>query len=142
MHASITRGADAVKRIFMCAHAHTVRMIPIAFVAGALGYMGLELAFRGRTHYSMGLAGGICASALFALYGAVEMPPLAAYLAGAVLITAVELVFGMIFNVKLGLRVWDYSTVPLNFRGQICLRFSLVWGALGLGIWAVARAVA
>lgn len=103
--------------------------------------MALEIAFRGRTHYSMGLAGGICAAALFVLYSAFDMPPVWAYVTGAALITAVELVFGLIFNVKLGLRVWDYSTVPLNFRGQICLRFSLVWGLLGLVIWAVARAV-
>ncbi len=42
-------------------------------------------------------------------------------------ITAVELIFGLVFNVILGLDVWNYSGQPYNLFGQICLFFSLIW---------------
>ena len=54
----------------------------------------------------------------------------------AFIITAVEFVFGVIFNIWLGLNVWDYSDEPLNFLGQICPGFVLMWMALSLpAVW-------
>ncbi len=49
----------------------------------------------------------------------------------ALTVTAVELAFGVVLNLVLKLDVWDYTNVPLNFLGQICLPFTLVWGLLG-----------
>ncbi len=49
----------------------------------------------------------------------------------ALTVTAVELTFGIILNLILKLDVWDYTNIPLNFLGQICLPFTLVWGVLG-----------
>ena len=43
-----------------------------------------------------------------------------------------ELVAGLILNVWLGLGIWDYSTMPLNFMGQICLPFCLLWVLLSV----------
>ena len=48
-------------------------------------------------------------------------------LGGALIITLVELICGCIVNLKLGLDVWDYSHIPLNLFGQICLPFTLLW---------------
>ena len=48
----------------------------------------------------------------------------------AVAITITELISGLILNVWLGLHVWDYSELPFNFMGQICLQFSLLWVVL------------
>ena len=42
-------------------------------------------------------------------------------------VTAGCVVFGLIFNCALGMGVWDYSRVPLNLWGQICLPFTLIW---------------
>lgn len=42
-------------------------------------------------------------------------------------ITAVELIAGLVLNVWLGLGIWDYSGLPFNFMGQICLQFWLIW---------------
>ncbi len=109
---------------------------------GGLGYMGLEFLWRRRTHWSMGLAGGLCTALLFWLYTHVAMPAWAAYLCGMGIISAVELAFGLLFNIKLKQNVWDYSAVRWNLWGQICLGFSLIWGVLGLLIWGVARLVA
>ena len=46
------------------------------------------------------------------------------------MITAVEFVFGLVFNVFLGMSVWDYSSVPGNILGQICPLFSVLWCGL------------
>jgi len=50
------------------------------------------------------------------------------FLLGMALATAVELVAGYLLDVCFHARWWDYSNVPLNFRGYICLRFSVIWG--------------
>lgn len=50
----------------------------------------------------------------------------------AALVTAVELVAGLILNVWLGLGVWDYSSQPGNLWGQICPLYSAIWWALCL----------
>ncbi len=34
----------------------------------------------------------------------------------------------------LGVRAWDYSHLPFNINGRICLFYSLMWGALGV-LW-------
>lgn len=56
-----------------------------------------------------------------------EMPLPEQMIICAVNITAVEFVAGMILNVWLNLNVWDYSNMPLNIMGQICLPFSVAW---------------
>ena len=48
----------------------------------------------------------------------------------AVMVTSVEFLVGLILNLWLGLCVWDYSHLPFNVCGQICLQFSLIWWAL------------
>ena len=53
-------------------------------------------------------------------------------LACAALVTAVELVAGLILNVWLGLGVWDYSGIPFNLWGQICPRYAVLWWVLCL----------
>ena len=55
-------------------------------------------------------------------------------LLGAAGITAVELIAGLLVNREY--IVWDYRQMPLNFFGQICLPFSLLWVPVGqAGIW-------
>ena len=39
---------------------------------------------------------------------------------------------GLILNVWLGLDIWDYSNLPLNLCGQICLWYSALWYVLCL----------
>ena len=42
-------------------------------------------------------------------------------------ITIVEFIAGCILNIFLGLNIWDYSGMLLNFAGQICLSYSALW---------------
>ena len=98
----------------------------LLFTIGGLGYMGLELLWRGRSHTSMFLAGGTC----LLLVGHLEeteprLPFIFRILAGAGIITMVELAAGLTFNRSYA--VWDYRNVPFNYMGQICLPFCLLW---------------
>ena len=51
---------------------------------------------------------------------------LQAVLGGIVLIVS-QLTAGLVFNVWLGLGLWDYTSLFGNFLGQICLRYALLW---------------
>lgn len=107
----------------------------LLFLLGGGGYVMIELLYRGRSHVSMFLAGGTA----FLLLGKLEevrprLPKFLRALAGAGIITMVELFFGMVFNRDH--RVWDYRDVPGNYLGQICPRFFLIWAALA---WAAGR---
>ena len=46
------------------------------------------------------------------------------------MITLVELVTGLLVNRDY--HVWDYRKLPLNYRGQICLPFTLLWVPISL----------
>ena len=59
-----------------------------------------------------------------------EMPMVLQCLISCVAITVTELIAGLVLNVWLGLNVWDYSELPFNFMGQICLQFSALWFVL------------
>lgn len=103
----------------------------ILFLLGAFAYGLLEVIWRGNSHWSMMIAGGIC----FIIFSLIaerlkELHFLYKCILGSLAVTAVEFIFGMIFNVFLGLSVWDYSNIPLNLFGQICLLFSVLWGFL------------
>lgn len=106
----------------------------ILFAVGAVLYAAIEILWRGHTHWTMAVLGGFC----FLICGAVneylswETPLLLQCLICAVLITVAELAAGMVLNVWLELAIWDYSGLPLNFMGQICLGYSCLWYLLSL----------
>ena len=39
---------------------------------------------------------------------------------GAIIVTVLELVCGLVINQWLGWNVWDYSDMPGNIMGQVC----------------------
>ena len=96
---------------------------------GGVTYGLIELAWRGHTHWTMVVLGG----ALFLLLGGInevlrwDTPlPLQAVLCAAA-VTVAEFVTGCVVNLWLGWEVWDYSHMPLNVLGQICLPYALIW---------------
>ena len=104
-------------------------------------YVGLELLWRRRSHVSMFAAGGIC----FLLLGKIRKLPVpfaVKPVLGAGAVTAVELGTGLLVNRDH--HVWDYRNVPLNYRGQVCLLFSLLWipvSVLGMGLYGLLQRV-
>ncbi len=113
----------------------------ILFLAGSCAYPTLEMAWRGRTHYSMAIAGGVCLCLIdWVCCGSLERKSLfTRCLAGAGLITGVELAAGLIVNTGLGLGVWDYSKLPMNILGQVCLPYSALWFGLTVPAMALCR---
>ena len=100
----------------------------ILFWIGGLLYVLIELTVRGRTHWSMFIVGGLA----FFLIGFInekykKMPLAKQMLIGALVITALEFTCGCIVNLWLGWHVWDYSNMPFNLLGQICLPFTAIW---------------
>ena len=105
------------------------------FATGAAGYSLIEIAWRGHTHWSMAAAGGICMMLLYRLFGKLAGVPLVfRCVAGGGLITAVEFATGLIVNIGMGWRVWDYSAVPGNLFGQVCPLYTALWMALCLPV--------
>ena len=51
-------------------------------------------------------------------------------LVGGLTATAVEYAVHWAYDTFLGVRFWDYSRVFGNFRGRVCLPFTLAWGIL------------
>ena len=93
----------------------------------------IELLYRGRSHWTMFLLGGLCF-----LYAGEQNEhtdwdcPLALQsIKVTLVITLLEFLCGLIVNMWLGWDVWDYSNMPFNLLGQICLPFSLLWIVVG-----------
>ena len=104
------------------------------FSVGALGYGLLEIVWRGHTHWSMTVAGGICFSSLGVLSEKCKKTGLLLKgVFGGLLITTVEFLFGIVFNIILKKGVWDYSKLPFHILGQICPRYAGLWTLLSIG---------
>lgn len=99
------------------------------FNVGGLLYILIELIWRGRSHWTMFLLGGIC----FVFLGVInevipwQMPLWQQILIGAAGITTLEFLTGCIVNLALDWNVWDYSGMPGNIIGQICPQYFLLW---------------
>ena len=61
-----------------------------------------------------------------------KMGILAQMLVSSVIISELEFLTGYVVNIRLGLNVWDYSDMPLNLAGQICVPYSILWMFLSL----------
>ncbi len=111
------------------------------FTVGALGYGGVEILWRGHTHWTMILTGGICLSFIYLneMHN-FDAPIWKRCLAGSLVISLSEIIVGFVVNMLLGWDVWDYSSLPMNLFGQVCIIYSLLWFLLcfpvtGLCTW-------
>jgi hypothetical protein len=106
----------------------------LLFLTGGFAYGAIEALTRGHSHISMLVAGGIS----FILIGLInEVFPwnlalISQMVISAGIITTVEFISGLIVNVWLKLNVWDYSSMPYNVMGQICLLYTNIWFLLSL----------
>lgn len=103
----------------------------LIYILGGLLYAGMELLWRGWTHWSMVLCGGLCFTVMYRI-SMLPLPMLKKCLLSAAVITLVEFLAGCLLNLRLGWAVWDYSDLPLNLLGQICPQFLLLWLALSV----------
>ncbi|MBR3895046.1 MAG: hypothetical protein IKJ35_07860 [Clostridia bacterium] len=109
---------------------------------GGVLYCALEITWRGRSHPSMAILGAICFCMIYRINERFpHLPVLLRALVEAILITLAELLAGCLLNLGLGLAVWDYSTLPYQFLGQICLPYTIVWFLLCIPLTGVSRLI-
>lgn len=99
------------------------------FNFGGSIYYNIELMYRGYSHWTMFILGGIC----FIILGLINevldwsTPLIKQILIGSCIITLLEFITGCIVNLWLGWNVWDYSSLPLSILGQISPKFFILW---------------
>ena len=97
----------------------------ILFLVGGLAYIFIEIAYRGHSHPLMFILGGL-SLILVGLLDEYKKPPIIVQMIiGGIIITVLELITGLLFNRQY--QIWDYRNIPLNYKGQICLPFSVAW---------------
>lgn len=104
------------------------KYVALLLVGGGI-YVLLELIWRGRSHWTMFLLGGICFISLGLINEGIpwEMPLWQQVIIGVGIVTGLEFLTGCIVNLWLRWDVWDYSGLPGNILGQICPQFFLLW---------------
>lgn len=104
------------------------------FLLGGLLYYAIEVLYRGYSHPSMYILGGICFICIGSLneFHTEQISIISQMLISAVVITILELITGLIVNKWLKLNVWDYSNLAYNLIGQISLMSSNIWFLLSL----------
>lgn len=50
------------------------------------------------------------------------------FIVGGLFATLLELLTGFVLEKIFNTKWWDYSKEPCNFKGYICLKFSIIWG--------------
>ena len=112
----------------------TLKYLLIAAVGGA-AYYGIEILYRGHSHWSMAICGGVCLVAIclinkqFSSWNILLRATLC-----ALAITAIEFLAGCILNLWLDWHVWDYRSLPFNLLGQIAPLFTFFWFLLSLPV--------
>ena len=100
-----------------------LRYFFLLLLAGGSVYVCIELLWRGRSHGSMFLCGGLCTVLIGMLNEwAPGLPLTAQMLLGACVITASELLFGFLFNRSYAAINVPYLTGTMYYKGysEIC----------------------
>lgn len=115
----------------------------ILFLIGFCVYITIEVLYRGFSYPLMGLCAGIAIVILDKINDLISwnVDILWQCLFGALLITLMELIIGKMFLAGYLPVMWDYSSVPLNYQGIVCVPFSIVWMALSFVAIIVADAI-
>lgn len=60
----------------------------------------------------------------------------ALFLGGFIIGSVIEYLVSLIGEMILGVKWWDYSDMPLNINGRVCVYFSIFWGFLSIYLMA------
>jgi uncharacterized membrane protein len=106
----------------------------ILFLMMGFLYYRIEILWRGYSHWSMVIVGGLC-GLLIGQINEVFTWNMALWKQqsiATVIVLALEFISGCILNIWLKLGIWDYSLMPFNVLGQVCLIFAFLWYWLSL----------
>lgn len=120
----------------------------VLFILGYVAYLATEViftaltgqalhifhnnyfSFQGFTSLYMGIVGGIILIILSIINEIKffrKLPMFFHAFIGCGIITLLELGSGLFLNVLCGFKLWDYSELWFNYKGQICLLYSFFW---------------
>ena len=102
----------------------------VLFIVGFCLYITIETCFRGYSFPLMGCCGGLCVVILDKINDHIswDVDLFWQALSGGLLVTIMELVIGTIAKYTSLLPVmWDYSNLPLNLDGIVCVPFFIAW---------------
>jgi len=94
---------------------------------GGIGYSTLEILWRGYTHWTMALTGGIGLLVLYIVAGLTQWGFWKKCFNSCLCLTCLELMVGTVVNLYMNWHVWDYSDQPGNLFGQICPLYTVFW---------------
>lgn len=101
----------------------------ILFLIGGFLYYEIEILWRGYSHWTMFILGGVCF-----IYAGIqnertpwEEPLWKQVLKVDVFVLIAEFITGCILNLWLGLNIWDYSNLKFNVLGQSSLLFAVLF---------------
>lgn len=115
----------------------------VLFSFGFFTYMLIELIYRQYTFILMGVCGGIAIVLLDQINNRISWDTdiMVQGACGSLIITFFEYVIGELFLNGVLPVMWDYSNVFLNYKGIICLPFSLIWVVLSIVAVIIADAI-
>ncbi len=101
----------------------------ILFEVGGLIYYMIEIMWRGYSHWSMFLLGGMCFLFAGGLNECIswDVPLWKQVLIVDAFVLISEFTTGCMVNLWFGWNVWDYSNLPFNILGQSCPQFALLF---------------
>lgn len=105
------------------------------FAASGISYCFIEILWRRYTHWTMAIIGGVCFLILFRIFTKIKKTSLIKKcIIGSGIITSIEFLSGCIVNIWLKMGIWDYSAMPVNILGQVCLIYSFLWALISIPI--------
>jgi uncharacterized membrane protein len=104
------------------------------FCFGFMAYITLEVLYRGYSFWMMGICGGLAFLLIDRINNKIswDIDLLVQGLMGSAIITSFEFIIGELSLHNILPVMWDYSDTPMNFKGIICVPFSLIWIALSI----------
>lgn len=108
--------------------AAVLRSYLFMYACGSVVYPILELFWRGYTHFTMVLLGGLGGLLIHRINRHLPHEPfLTRALLATITITLMEFAVGCLVNLVLQWDVWNYSSHRFHIWGQVCLLYSCYW---------------
>lgn len=108
---------------------HLLAKFLTLFLVGYCAYLAIEVTWKGNSHILMGVVGGIS----FLLFDQInnkiswDLDLILQGCIGSAIVTSFELVIGEGLKYLNQPPMWNYSNMPFNYDGVICLPFSILW---------------
>lgn len=108
---------------------HILTKLLTLFLVGYCTYLAIEVTYKNISYPLMGVVGGISLLLFDQINNRIswELDLLLQGCIGSAIVTGFEFVVGEGLKILNQPPMWDYSNMPLNYDGVICLPFSIIW---------------